>query len=93
MDVLRSDNVTAKFNDHYFAEWYIVDDGSGNQKLRVVLKLTDFDYSSWTSTDGSFGHWLGIGFGSSQMSGADIVTCTFKYHGVDAVDDKFTCVD
>jgi len=65
LDVLRSDNVTAKFNDHYYAEWYIVDDGSGNQKLRVVLKLTNFDYSSWTTTDGSYGHWLGIGFGSS----------------------------
>ena len=92
LDVIRSDNVTYRFTDNYHAEWYTFDDGSGQLTLRVSLKLLNYDYSSWTATDGSFGHWLSIGFGKNQMPGADIIMCVFRYRGTTS-DDKFVCFD
>ena len=54
--------------------------------------MLNHDYSSWTSTDGSFGHWVAIGFGTNMMPGADIVMCVFKYRG-ETADDQFVCYD
>ena len=81
-----------RFTDNYEAEWYTYDDGSGDLKLRVTFRLKNLYYSSWTSTDGSFGHWLSIGFGTPSMPGADIVMCLYRYRGTTA-NEKFVCFD
>ena len=90
--MIKSDIRNYRFTDNYQAEWYTYDDGSGELKLRVSLTMTNLDYSSWTSTDGSFGHWVAIGFGTTSMPGADIIMCLFRYRGVTS-DDCFVCFD
>ena len=59
--------------------------------MRVTLSITNVDTSSWTSTNGNFGKWLGIGFGYPFMAGSDIVMCNFKYFNQPT--DVFTCYD
>lgn len=36
--------------------------------------------------------WLGIGFGTTKMTGSDIVMCQFIFSGVNAA-DAFLCTD
>ncbi len=57
----------------------------------MTLQIDNVDVSTWTKTDGSHGYWLGVGFGTSEMSGADIVMCNFRYYG--STDDQFYCSD
>ena len=57
------------------------------------MKITNVDYSGWSSTDGSFGYWLGVGFGQNQMAGSDIVMCVYRYRGQSTADSRFYCYD
>ena len=59
--------------------------------IQIKLTITDLDYSSW-STQGQDGVWLGIGFGSDVMSGADIIQCQFLFSGISA-SNNFICSD
>ena len=59
----------------------------------MTLKMTNVDYSGWSTTDGSFGYWLGVGFGQSEMSGSDIVMCVYRYRGQSTADSRFYCYD
>ena len=55
------------------------------------LAYTGYDYTSW-GTSGSDGLWLGMGFGSTTMTNADIALCRFAFTGT-ATADKFNCYD
>jgi hypothetical protein len=93
IEVMATDTNTARFNQFYTGEWYTYDDGSSNLTLRMTLKITNVDYSGWSTTDGSFGYWLGVGFGQSQMSGSDIVMCVYRFRGQSTADSRFYCYD
>ena len=60
---MRSDVSRAQFTNDYSAEWYTFDDGTGNLKLHMQLTIQNVDISGWSTTDGTYGYWLGIGFG------------------------------
>lgn len=59
--------------------------------MQVTLSIQGLDYSSW-SNQGQDGVWLGIGFGSQVMVGADMVMCQFTFSGENAA-DVFICTD
>ena len=63
IEVMASDTRQAQFNDQFSAQWYTYDDGSSNLTMRMTLTMKNIDYSGWSTTDGSFGYWLGVGFG------------------------------
>jgi hypothetical protein len=42
----------------------------------MTLTLTNFDATYATSTDGSDGVWLGIGFDNTVMAPTNVVVCT-----------------
>ena len=81
-----------QFTNDFSVEWYTIDEGLGGPlKLRVNLTRKNIDITQWTTTNGEWGYWLGIGFGTKVMAGADIVLCTFKYTNQDS--DMFSCTD
>jgi hypothetical protein len=47
--------------------------------------------TGWNS-QGEIGYWMGIGFGSSTMTMADIAICTLRFTGLTS-DDQFFCSD
>lgn len=78
--ILFSDQLMARyanFTSTYSSEWSTINDG-GTLKLKIVLRLEDYDISSW-ATQGQNGIWLGIGFGSTSMVNADDAICKFTY--------------
>ena len=79
VEVIRTDSRLQQFTPDFSAEWYTYDDGSNKPTLRISLKLDNIDTSGWTTTDGNFGYWVGIGFGALSMPGSDIIMCLFRY--------------
>jgi hypothetical protein len=79
------------FTQNYSME-YFTHNGGGKTQVRFLLRLKDYDISSWTSSQGSFGIWLGVGFGKTVMDGSDIVHCQYAFSNNSAV-DKFVCND
>jgi hypothetical protein len=73
------------FTNTYSME-YFTHNGGGKTQVRFLLRLKDYDISSWTSTQGNFGIWLGIGFGKTVMDGSDIVHCQYAFSNNTAVD-------
>jgi hypothetical protein len=55
----------------------------------MTLSITGVDTSAWT-TDGSYGYWLAVGFGTKVMTGSDIVLCALYYTNSGST---FTCDD
>ena len=53
----------------------------GSDILEVSLILTGYDATWLTSTDGSKGVYLGIGWNSVAMGGTNVVMCTLYYTG------------
>ena len=81
-----------QFTSDYSASWFVYDDGSGNGlNLQVTLIKNNIDTTTWISTDGEYGYWLGIGYGYTGMSKSDITLCEFRYFGQPT--DAFTCSD
>ena len=80
-------NFTTSYSMEYFTH-----NGGGVPKVRFTLRMKDYDISSWTTTQGTYGIWLGIGFGSQIMDGADIVHCQYAFSNNSNV-DKFVCND
>ena len=79
------------FTQSYSMEYFTHNKNSKPQ-VRFTLRMKDYDISSWTSTQGQFGIWLGIGFGKQMMDGSDIVHCQYVFSNNSAV-DKFVCND
>ena len=52
--------------------------------------MKELDITSW-SVQGNNGLWMGIGFGSSIMSGSDISLCRIAYTNQST--DAFVCED
>ncbi len=50
-----------------------------NPKLTINVNLINYDISPWVAVDGSYGLWLGIGYGTSVMVGADLTMCFYNY--------------
>ena len=91
LEIMRSAIRRKDFTDNFFAEWYTSVDNSGVFTMRMTLTIQDVDIKGWTTKDGSFGYWTGIGFGKKQMAGSDIIMCTFRFFN--STNDKFVCVD
>ena len=87
---VQSATQTKTFSDFYSASWYTYNDNAGDVRIQVTLKITNVDYSTWSAQSQS-GYWLGVGFGKTSMTGADIVICSFKYTA--QTTDKFVCTD
>lgn len=77
------------FTSSYSAEWF-TQDVSGTLKLVMTLRYTEYDITSWSS-NGQNGIYLGVGFGSKQMYGADIVICKLVF--TNHLTDTFVCDD
>ncbi|TNV75965.1 hypothetical protein FGO68_gene9046 [Halteria grandinella] len=77
--VTQSETKSRQFTPAYSADWFTFTDDDNKEWLRMTLTLTEVSSSGW-STDGSQGHWLGVGFGKASMSGADIVLCTYSHN-------------
>ena len=56
-----------------------------------TLRLQNVDISGWQTQDGSYGIWLGVGYGQQVMVGSDVTFCPFYYFGQPT--DAFACVD
>ena len=80
------------FTDQFYTDYFTYSDSLGSLYLRMTLTLSNYDYSTWTSTTGGNGIWLGVGFGSQVMADSDIVICTLRFYGEDA-GDEFVCTD
>ena len=59
----------------------------------MTLTIANVDYSGWSSADGTFGYWVGVGFGYKGMQNSDIVMCYYKYRGQSTADSRFYCYD
>ena len=57
----------------------------------MKLQISNLDYSAWATT-GQDGVWLGIGFGSTVMKGADFIICEFSFTGTSNI-NNFRCTD
>ena len=49
--------------------------------FNVTLNLANVDTSAVTTTDGTDGIWVGLGFNSATMYPANVILCTFLYNG------------
>ena len=85
---MQSDSVTATFGT-YSATWFTFVDQTGWPKIRVQLQVTGVDMTNW-GTQGDMGYWMGIGFGTPNMTNADIVMCQLFFTGLSS-SDQFFC--
>ena len=72
--IVSSTTETLALNQNYQAEWFTYSDQNGQIKMRVSLTIGNVDASSW-DLQGEMGYWLGVGFGTTGMTGSDIVLC------------------
>ncbi len=75
----------------YSASYIRGSDSDGNAALDITLSLYYYDATWITTTDGSEGVWMAVGFNSNSMSGANVVYCYITYTG--SASDDFSCVD
>ena len=80
---------TVQVTQDYKVSWFVHDD-SGDLRISFTLELMNYDYS-WWGTSGSDGLWLGMGLGSRDMLGADMLMCEFKF--TNSSSDEFVCWD
>jgi hypothetical protein len=80
-------NFTTAYSMEYFTH-----NKDAKPQVRFTLRMKDYDISSWTTTQGTFGIWLGIGFGSQIMDGADIIHCQIQFSN-STTNDIFVCND
>ena len=59
--------------------------------VTINLNLNDYDISPWLTADGTFGLWLGIGYGTSIMMSADMTMCFYNF--TNTTNDQFICRD
>ncbi len=83
----RVTNFTTAYSMEYFTH-----NKDAKPQVRFTLRMKDYDISSWTTTQGTFGIWLGIGFGSQIMDGADIIHCQLQFSN-STTNDIFVCND
>ena len=55
--------------------------------LNATLSIQDFNISSWNTTDGSQGLWLGLAYGSKIRNNSDSAVCRFDF--TNATSDVF----
>src|SRR4051812_4864914 len=72
------------------ATWYTIRGWEDDGYFEMSFTVSNLEYDQW-STTGEDGYWIGIGFGSLTMSGADIVLCKFLF--TNSSSDSFTCND
>jgi len=56
--VTRVMNFTQNYSMEYFTH-----NKDNKPQVRFTLRLINYDITSWTSTQGYYGIWLGVGFG------------------------------
>jgi hypothetical protein len=66
-------------------------DTDGVAALSIALSITGYDGSWISTTDGSEGMWMAVGFNSKFMPGTNVVYCYIPYTGTGT--DEFSCVD
>ena len=64
---------------------------NGVVQVRFTLTYVDYDITNW-STQGQNGFWMGVGYESSVMAGADITQCQMTYSN-NTNNDQFVCND
>ena len=86
--IMQSVTETATFGA-YTATWFTFVDQSGQPKIRVQLQVSGIDMTNW-DTQGDMGYWMGIGFGATNMTDADLVICQLFFTGFTS-SDLFFC--
>lgn len=70
---------------------YLIENYDTSPNLVITLNVTNYTTTAWTSTDGTKGMWLGLGFGNTRMVKTDIVRCVYQHKAL--VTDTFVCQD
>ena len=82
---------TAGQDNHFMLDYDFDTSDANNIKLKGTFKLHNYNVSTWTSTAGTFGLLLGIGFNTTKMYNADMIICTYAYKNLST--DAFSCGD
>jgi hypothetical protein len=59
--------------------------------FNATLSIQDFNISSWNTTDGTQGLWLGLTYGSRIRNNSDSAVCRYDFNN--ATTDAFECID
>ena len=55
------------------------DESQSKDFLNATLSIQDFNISSWNTTDGTQGLWLGLSYGSRIRNNSDSSVCRFDF--------------
>lgn len=54
---------------------YSIDNTTSPARLNCTIRLVNFNISSWTNASAKSGVYVGLGYGTKQMSNADMTFC------------------
>lgn len=88
---MHADTFSSANGVTFTATYFNETDSNGVAALDITLTISGYDATAITTTDGSEGMWMAVGFNRLFMPGTNCVVCYIPYTGSGT--DKFTCED